>query len=163
MTVGIFYPRGRDWDNFVRSSIQHWEHFYIQWIRNRKDLLVIYFEELASRFTEITLKKITTFLNIQFNKDRLNCVLRHKEDVFKQETAFLDKNILHANPQHFRASNSCIGKEIHTFDMYTNMHVVWINSAIRNVKQELTKGGFDSSNLSKYENTNLRINICPAI
>ena len=145
LIIGVFYPHGKDWDNFVRSSIQDWEHFYIQWIRSKKDILVIYFEELASRLTETTLKKITQFLNLPFNGDRFNCMLKHKEDIFKQETAFLNRNNARTMPQNLRPSNFCIGKELHTFNMYTKMHVVWVNSAIRNVKQELKKRGFDSS------------------
>ena len=109
------------------------------------------------------MKQIIAFLNLELNERRLNCVLTHKEDIFKQETAFLNKNIPDTRPQNFRVSNPCIQNELHTFEMYTRKHVVWINSAIRNVKRELKKKGFDSSHLSNYENSNLKINICPVV
>ena len=157
--TGLFYPHGKDWDRFVLSSIQRWEYFYIQWIRNGDDILFIYFEDLASRLTEIVLKKIIQFLNIQLDNDRLSCVLMHKEDIFKRETSFLHKNILNTRTQNFRLSNSCVGNELHTFNRYNKMRVVWINLAIRNVKRELTKRGLDPLHLSNYENTNIKINI----
>ena len=161
--IGLFYPHGKDWDLFIHRSIQHWEHFYIQWISNPTKILVVYFDDLASERTENTLKSAITFLNLKINEDRLNCVLQHNEDTYRKQSDFLNKNILYANTTNFRATNSCILNEIYSFNMYTNTHVVWINSAIRRVKHELQKRGFEASRLSNYENTNLQINICPGI
>ena len=159
----MFYPHGKDWDRFVHSIIQHWEYFYIRWITNAKNILVIYFDDLTSGLTENALKKAIQFLNFQVHEHRLNCVLQHREDNFKEETAFLNRNVLEPRYTNFRATNTCISNELHTFNMYTKTHVVWINSAIRNIKHELKKRGFDASRLSDYENSNLKINICPEI
>ena len=82
---------------------------------------------------------------------------------FKEETTFLNKNILVMRPKKFQTSNSCSLNGLHAFNMYTDMHIAWINSAIRKVKRELAERGLDCSHMSKYENTNSKINICPAI
>ena len=163
MIVGLFYPHGQDWDRFVHSLTQLWEHFYIQWITHVKEILVVYFDDLTSEVTDITLKNAIEFLKLQINEHRLNCVLQHKEDDFKVETAFLNKNTIYPKSTNFRATNNCLSNELHTFNMYTRTHVVWINSAIRTVKHTLKKRGIDTSRLSNYENGNLKINICARV
>ena len=140
--TGLFYAHGKDWDRFVHRSIQHWEQFYIQWIANTKKVLVVYLDDLGSNLTN-TFKNVITFLNL------------------KSKTDFLNKSILYAKTSNFGATNTCISDEPYSFNMYTKPHVVWINSAIKTVKNHLKKRGLNASRLSDYENTNLKINICP--
>ena len=33
-----------DWENFVRISIQLWEQFYIEWLTNGQNILVVFYE-----------------------------------------------------------------------------------------------------------------------
>ena len=155
----MFVPHGKDWDSFVHSSIQLWEKFYIKWIKHGKDLSFVYFDDLASGLTENTLKKIMKKYNIRFDENRLKCVLKHKEDIFKLETSFINKNFLDVKTRNFKISTDCDSNETYTFNIYTRPQMLWINSAIRNVKIELRKRGYDSLHLSNYENGNIRVKI----
>ena len=41
--IDFIFPHGWDWkNNFVHKAIQYWEHFYINWIRHGRNILVIH-------------------------------------------------------------------------------------------------------------------------
>ena len=139
---------GWDWtNNWILKTIQYWEQFYINWIRNGKKILVIYSENFEDGLFKNTLKKITDFLNFDWNEQRLNCVLKRKKDRFHQRKPSFTKGHSHTNFTAFIASkiNYCATNETYTWNIYSKKHFIWINSAIRKVKHELKKRGLDSS------------------
>ena len=141
-----------------------WEDFYLRWLRSARNILLVYYESLTAGFVEQNLKEITTFLDFEWNEQRMKCLSKHNKGKFQRKKACLDKghldlksvrlNVIQTNNIHDGANST------NSFDVYTKKHVIWINSAIRKVKHEIERRGLDSSYISNYKNQNVRINIC---
>ena len=78
-TIFIFtdfiYPYGIDWESFIHISIQHWDNFYMWWIREGKNIFVIYPNSFFDGMAKDTLKKLAHYTNFEWNETRLNCIL----------------------------------------------------------------------------------------
>ena len=151
-----------DWDSFVHSSVQSWEDFYIQWIKNGKDTLVIYYDSLSIDLLENTLKNITQFLHLQWNDDRVRCTFKHINNELQKNNTCFPKGHLDIKSMEFMShSTNCGTSSVNCkFNIYTKRHIIWINSAIENVQREIEKRGLDSSLMSNYKNTNISLSIC---
>ena len=152
-----------DWDSFVHSSVQLWEDFYIQWIRNGKDTLVIYYDSLSSDLLENTLKNITRFLHLQWNDHRVRCTFKHSNNKRQKHNTCFPKGHLDINSKEFMSHSTNCGSTSSVnceFNIYTKRHMIWINSAIENVQREIEKRGLDSSLMPNYKNTNVSLSIC---
>lgn len=152
-----------DWDSFVHSSVQLWEDFYIQWIRNGKDTLVIYYDSLSSDLLENTLKNITRFLHLQWNDHRVRCTFKHSNNKLKKHNTCFPKGHLDIKSKEFMSHSTNCGSTSSVnceFNIYTKRHMIWINSAIENVQREIEKRGLDSSLMPNYKNTNVSLSIC---
>lgn len=153
-----------DWDSFVHSSVQLWEDFYIQWIKNGKDTLLIYYDELlSSDLLENTLKNITHFLHMQWNDHRVWCTFKHinKSNLLKNSTCFPKGHLDIKSKEFISHSTNCGASSVNCeFNIYTKRHIIWINSAIENVQREIEKRGLDSSLMPNYKHTNISLSIC---
>ena len=49
------------WDGFVSAKIQQWEQFYIKWLEEGKNVLVVIYENLKSGLLEQNMKYISEF------------------------------------------------------------------------------------------------------
>ena len=161
--TGVMYPYGNDWDKFIQQSVQHWEDFYIQWIRNEKDIFIIYPDNFVGNLAKATLKDLANFLTFKWKDSRMNCLLKQIENLYRQRKNNPEQVQSDKKPKHFMASytNSCVSNQIYKLDIYKKKHLIWINASIRSVKHELEKRGFDSSYISDYEMKNFRIYVCP--
>ena len=150
------------WNSFIHSSIQLWEAFYIQWIKNGKNTLVVYYDNLVKESLEDTLQNITQFLHFQWNKHRIRCIFKHDIDTHQTNDTCLPKGLLDiASKQFISHSVNCgSAAEKCTFNIYAKKHIIWINSAIRNVQQEIKNHGVDSSVMSNYKNKNILLSVC---
>ena len=159
----FFYPFGWDWNNSVLTIIQYWEQFYIAWIRNGKSIFVTYPNNFVDSVIEDSLKKLTNFMDFEWNDRRFNCVLECDKEEAHRKKVPLVKSHLDMTSKRFFASkiNSCAPNETYIWNIYSKTHIIWINSAIRNVKHELQKRGLDSSNISGFEHKHWRIYVCP--
>ena len=149
------------WDSSIHSSIQLWEDFYIQWIARGTNTLVVYYESMVSDSLESRLKNITKFLNLQWNKHRLRCILKHMGKAQLNDNC-LPKGLLNITSKQFISySKNCeTTTEKCTFSIYATKHVIWINSAISNVQRAIETSGLKPSIMSKYKNKNVIISVC---
>ena len=141
-----------------------WEDFYLRWLRAGRNILLVYYESLTADFVEQNLKEINTFLDFEWNEQRMRCLSKHNKGKLKRKKACLDKGNLDLKSVKLNVVET---KNIHggansldSFDVYNKKHVIWINSAIRKIKHEIERRGLDSSYISNYKNQNVRINIC---
>ena len=139
-----------DWDNFVNISIQLWEQFYLEWLTNGENIMIIYYEDIIREDNLIpTIKKVTEFMNFTVQKERLDCVSKHRKGKFYQSAKCIPKTQKEAG-------------EKDDF-VYLKKHVKWINSAIRKVNKAIKNRGFDDSHLRTYENNNVKLTYCSKI
>ena len=163
LCTGFIYPYGNDWEKFILLSIQHWEAFYIQWIRKEKNIFIIYPDSLVEDLAKTTLKDLATFRSLKWIDPRLNRLSKPIKELHPRSKDNLKTPHLDKKPKKFLASmtNSCVPSHIYTFDIYSKTHRIWINSSIRNVKHELEKRGLDLSYIFDGEKNYFRICICP--
>ena len=140
-----------------------WEDFHLKWLRAGRNILLVYYEDLTAGFVDQNLKKITTFLDFEWNEQRMKCLSKHNKGKFQRKKACLDKGHLDLKSVKLDVETNNIhdgANSTDSFDVYTKKHVIWINSAIRKVKHEIERRGLDSTYISNYKNQNVRINIC---
>ena len=149
------------WDSSIHSSIQLWEDFYIQWIARGTNTLVVYYESMVSDSLESRLKNITKFLNFQWNKHRLGCILKNMGKPQLNDNC-LPKGLFNITSEQFISYSKNCGTttEKCTFRIYAKKHTIWINSAIRNVQGAIEIYGLEPSIMSKYKNKNVLISVC---
>ena len=152
------------WDSFIHSSIQLWEEFYIQWIVRGTNKLVVYYDSLVSDSLENTLKTIAKFLHFQWNEHRFGCIQKHNGNPQSNPNC-LSKGLLNITSKQFisYATNCWTATENCTFNIYAKKHIIWINSAIRNVQRAIEIHGLDPSIMSKYKNKNVLVSVCSGI
>ena len=127
--------------------------------------MVIHYETLTSeenvkstRFTERlekTLKAIVKFLNFDWDTERFKCLLNDNEGQFHRKKTCIEKGSLDLTSSGLNLEN---GK--HTMDIYQKKHISWINSAISKVQLSMKARSIDSTHLSKYRNSNVKIVVC---
>ena len=148
----------------MHRSIQGWEIFYIEWIRRKNIISVLYLEDFVGSFFKSRLKELLNLLNVEWSEQRLNCMQKYNEDRVRRKETRLDKHPLYnqtSNKIVASSINSCTSNEIYSFDIYNKRQFIWMKSAIRRVIRELEKHDFDSAPLSNYKDENLKIYVCP--
>ena len=136
-----------DWENFVRISIQLWEQFYIEWLTNGQNILVVFYEAFTKENNLIpTIERMMKFMNFTLDKDRLDCVSKHRKGNFYQGAKCIGK----AQEQ---------GIEDNQY-IYSKKLMRWINAAIRKVQKAIKDRGLDGTHMHTYENTNVELKYC---
>ncbi|KAK4027065.1 hypothetical protein OUZ56_016084 [Daphnia magna] len=124
---------GTKWDNFVSRSVAGWETLATVWIRGLKQGGIIYYERLH-RETRSELKRLLKMLGLGYDKERLECVLRHTADnSFKRE------------------SNQTAQTEF----PYTASQRLLIHKAIESVQLALKERGLDPLPIQYYDFFNI--------
>ena len=162
--TGFIYPNGNDWDKFIYQTIQTWEDFYIEWIRDEKNIFVIYPDSFVHDLAKATLMDLAKFMGFEWNEKRLNCGLNTIGRTYTRRKSDPKKVHLDMETKKFIASFTkyCVPNPIYTLDIYSRKHLIWINSSIRAVKHYLEKRGLDSTYISAYKKKYFRIYLCPA-
>ena len=120
--------------------------------------MVIHYETLTSEGLEgleKTLKAIVKFLNFDWDTERFKCLLNDNEGQFHRKKTCIEKGSLDLTSSGLNLEN---GK--HTMDIYQKKHITWINSAISKVQLSMKARSIDSTHLSKYRNSNVKIVVC---
>ena len=81
-----FYLQGIGWNKFVDVKLKFWRYFYKMWVEDRpkKDLKIVFYEDLKTNLSRIA-KDINSFIGLPFNPERLDCVMRVKNKLFKRQ------------------------------------------------------------------------------
>ena len=84
----------------------------------------------------------------------MSCTIKHRQGKFhRNKTCY---NISNAEDK----PNSKLLIQNDSYSVFTKKQTTWINSAIRNVKKEITNSGVISSLISGYRNTKVFIDVC---
>ena len=116
----------------------------MKWIRQGRKIMIIYYEDLRSTKLANELSNIADFMNLKIDQQRLDCTLMHQEGNFLRKKSCYD---IQSKPK---------GRK--TGYIYSSQHLVWMNNAIRNVRQETLKRGFRK--LPSYEDSNIQLSFC---
>ena len=146
-----------------------WEEFHLTWLEEGNDIMIVIFEQLTKKgFLNQTLEQLSEFLNFEFDENRLSCTIKHSEGSFHRKEKCIRRkrlptNIIKTRNQDIILNsdfNNSIGNETAN-DIFTNQQKDKINLAIRNVNDAINKRGLTPLPLSDYENTVIRLNLCP--
>ena len=143
------------WDSFVQTSSKAWNDFYIQWIQNAKDILLISYEDLIDDCRlKNTLEKIAEFLDFEVHPHRIACTIKYRKGMFqRKKTCYEIEDLEYIPDSKISFTNS-------TLSIFTEKHRSLIDSAIRNVSNQMTNSGYSCSPISDYEDTKVYIDIC---
>ena len=145
-----------------------WEEFHLKWLDEGNDIMIVIFEMLTKGGTlSKTLEEVSEFLNFEYDRNRLSCTIKHSEGRFHRKEKCIRKRVptLRKNKRAkddimlIRSTN--ISNENNTNDIFTPQQKKKINLAIWNVNEAIIKRGLTSLPLSDYENTVIRLNLCP--
>jgi hypothetical protein len=114
--------------------------------------MIVIFEKLTNGFLNRTLEDVSKFLNIEFDRKRLSCIIKHSEGSFHREKKCFKKTSLR---------NTSNLYENTTNDIFTTQQKEKINMAILNVNEAITKRGLTPLPLSDYQSTVIRLSLCP--
>ena len=109
--------------------------------------MLLYYEKLISDELNSTLVETLSFMNMTINNKRLECAIKHSEGRFPRTEKCIPKE---------NKKSKCNENEF----IYSRKHFIWINAAIRKVRNKIKKRGLDTSSISKYENTNIKLKYC---
>ena len=78
--------QGIGWNKFVDVKLKFWRYFYKMWVedRKKKDIKIVFYEDLKTNLSRIA-KDINSFIGLPFNSERLDCVMRIKNKLFKRQ------------------------------------------------------------------------------
>ena len=100
---------------------------------------------------------VIKFLNFEWDSERFKCLLSDNGDTNRRRA----RTCIGNGSLDLSSSSSYLASGKQKIDIYQNKHINWINSAIRNVQLAMEKRGIDSTRLSRYKSTGLKIAICP--
>ena len=106
----------------------------------------MYYEELKSEKLRENLIRLANFMNTTIDEQRLSCVLKYPEGKFRRTDTCFDPTTKPKNSKDDR--------------VYSDEHVILINSAIQRVSDVIKQRNFDSSITSMYKNSNFKIEYC---
>ena len=150
------------WDHFVSNKIQMWEQFYLKWLEEGNDVMIVVFEHLTKGLLNETLKEIFTFLNFAFDEERLKCTIKHSEGRFHRKEKCIRKRLPVRKKNVAKENNIYSGSnQNNTNDIFTEQQKLKINLAIQNVNDAIIKRSLNPLPLSNYKNTVIRLNVCP--
>ena len=156
------------WDGFVSAKIQQWEQFYIKWIEEGKNVLVVVYEQLKTRLLRKSLGDISKFLNFTINGHRLQCTILQSEGIFHRKEKCIEAK--------FRGSRNIDGTKMNkagteylifenenqslTKDIFSSDNRLKIDAAIDNVNQAIINRGLNSLPVDEYRNTTIKLRLC---
>ena len=150
MIFYICYPT--EWNDYVHSTIELWENFHTDLIKNGRNLLMVYYEDLQNiSLLKKTLTNITRFLNFPQDKKRLKCVLKHTTGMFRRKKRCLKEPSDPDGIDYGKLNNT---------EIYTVEQKIRIDLAIQNVHSTLTKHGHMSKHTLNYRDTSVKISLC---
>ena len=148
-----------------------WEEFHLTWLEEGNDIMIVIFEQLTKKdFLNQTLEELSEFLNFEFDENRLSCTIKHSEGRFHRKEKCIRKRVPAANVRRKNVANKDIIPSFELSnsngynsanDIFTSQQKDKINLAIRNVNDAINKRGLTPLPLSDYENTVIRLNLCP--
>ena len=124
-------------------------------MKNAKDVLLISYEDLIDDCKlNDELKKISDFLGFEVNYRRLACTIKYRKGMFQRNRTCYKLEDLEYIP------DTKLSFTKSTFSVFTEKHRSLINSAIRNVSNQMANSGYSYSPVSDYEDTKVYIDIC---
>ena len=162
----LLYGYVLGWDHFVSAKIKMWEEFHLKWLQEGNDVMVIIFEHLTDKsLLDQTLKDISLFLNFELDENRLECTIKHSEGRFHRKGKCIGrKKALPVKTKKVANEDNTIFSSAlpnNTNDIFTSKQKQEINLAIRNVNEAIINRDLTQLPLSDYENTVIRLNLCP--
>ena len=109
--------------------------------------MLVYYEKLISDELSSTLVDTISFMNMTIDNERLDCVIKNSEGIFPRTEKCISQE---------SKKPKCDENEY----IYSRKHFMWINAAIRKVRSKVKKRRLDTSYISKYENTNIKLKYC---
>lgn len=79
---------GRVWQQFARDKVREWENMNMDWAsRFQGPLLVLHYGDLTGTEAglERQLRRMLEFLAVSVTKENMECVLRHKEGIYRRK------------------------------------------------------------------------------
>ena len=74
------------------------EKLYLDWLSNGKNIVVVFYEDLLKEDNLIpTIESMVGFMNFTLDKNRLNCVSKHRKGKFYQEAKCIGKSQIRDN------------------------------------------------------------------
>ena len=141
-----------------------WEEFHLKWIDEGNEIMIIIFEQLAKGLLNQTLEDISEFLNFEFDKNRLSCTVKYSEGRFHRKEKCIRKRVPAVRTKKVAKDDIILSGSLYqnnTNDIFTSEQKHKINLAIRNVNDAITTRGLSPLPLSDYENTVIRLSLCP--
>lgn len=78
--------KDKEWAEFIKRAMPRWLHLYYFWMKNinTSSLLVIQYADLLTN-TENELRRLMSFLNLNFTEANMKCTLERKEGLFHRK------------------------------------------------------------------------------
>ena len=100
------------------------------------------------------MKKIAKFLDFEVHPHRMACAIKNQKGMFQRnKTCYKIEDLEYIPDSKLSFTNS-------TFSVFTEKHRSLINSAIRNVSNQMVNSGYSCSSISDYVDTKVYIDIC---
>ena len=141
-----------------------WEEFHLKWLEEGNEIMIVVFEMLTKVSLNQTLEDVSEFLNFEFDSKRLSCTIKHSEGRFHRKEKCIRKRVPGVRTKKVAKDDiilSSISYQNNTNDIFTTEQKHKINLAIRNVNDAITTRGLTPLPLSDYENTVIRLSLCP--
>ena len=120
--------------------------------------MIVVFEMLTNGCLNRTLEEVSKFLNFEFDRKRLSCIIKHSEGSFHRKKKGYTKNWLRKLT---RTSNTRNVYENTINDTFTTQQKVKINMAILNVNEAIIKRELTPLPLSDNQSTVISLSLCP--
>ena len=119
----------------------------MDWLTEATHIMLIYYEKLRSDELKSALSDTIAFMNMSIDNNRLDCTIKHSLECFPRKKRCIRKEDVKP-------------KFIENEKIYSRKHIIWINSAIRTVRSKVKELGLDTSYMTNYENTIVKIKYC---
>ena len=136
-----------------------WEQFYLQWLKEGRNIMVIIYENLTGNLFRTHMNDMLTFLNFTANSNRIDCTMKYSEGRFhRKEKCVTNKLMKHQHKMH---SIPCSRDSKIANNIFTKDHRREINAVIDGVNRALVKRGFKPLPSNEYKNTKIKLKVCP--
>ena len=136
---------------------RRWKQFYLQWLREGRNIMVIIYENLTELRPHI--HDILSFLNFTTDSSRIDCTIKYSEGRFHRKEKCVTKKVM--NYQHKMHSIPYSQDSKIANNIFTKDHRREINAVIDRVNRALIKRGFKPLPLYEYKNTKIKLKVCP--
>ena len=139
-------------------KIYRWEEFYVKWLKEGRQVMVVVYENLTKDMLRHHLYDILDFMNFKVDLRRIECTIKHSEGKFHRNQTCIMKKVGDRGNEDYSTSDEK-NNDI-TNDIFTNEHKLVINMAIDTVNEALVKRGFNPLPIDDYKNTKIKLKIC---